>query len=328
MTAMTRLLALLVLSLAFNAAPAADTPPKEFETALDLIQAYAGSGDELQRAVKIAKDLSVSHPDGGYAETLMAEALSTWELDQNGLPPELFTYILKLCEEALRKNPGLAQAHIPRARALLRARAYPLADKAIDSALELDPKAFGAYVLRGEIYRRTNRPAEAEEWYQKFVDAAPTATRKSNGYYWMGTAWQEAAYREPAKRGEYIQKALAAHEKSVELHPNGAWAVVNFAIFLNNDVGDFDRAEEYAQKALGIMEFPMARFHLAIARYQKVYSNMDAMSDAAFRDALGGVLETTGVSLADAGNFADGRYAWIPPRMKKLQERAASGQQP
>jgi tetratricopeptide (TPR) repeat protein len=296
--------------------------PEEYERALELIHAFGGSGDNLQRAMELGKSLSKTHPNGGYAETLQAEALSTWQLDQQGRPGELLQYIISLTDKALSLNPRLAQAYVARARALLRASSYEQANKAIDTALTLDPNQSGAMFLRAEIYRRTLRASEAETWYLKFIELTPSAARKSNGYYWLGKTYQEAAAQRMGDRPALISKARTAFEKMLELDPNGAWKTVNFAIFLNDEAEDFNGAELYAQKALDIMQFPMARYHLAIARYQKLLEPMQSMDDKTLRNAVQQVNQSTGITIEEAADFST-CCSRIAARLQSIQTRLA-----
>lgn len=298
--------------------------PEAFERALQLIHAFSGSGDQLQRAMALAKELSISHPNGGYSQTLQAEALSTWQLDQQGRPPALVAQIIHLTDEAIRVNPKLAQAYVARARALLRSSDYENANGAIDQALKLAPNLNGALFLRAELFRRTQRVSDAEVWYLRFIEATPDNPRKSNGYYWLGKAYQDAAPRQPDQRSALLSKARAAYERMLELDPNGAWKNVNFAIFLNGDVGDFEAAERYAQKALGIMEFPMARYHLAIARYQKLSAPKQAMDDRAFHQEVQKIAESTGISLEKALDFV-GCCAPMSDRLQAVRARLSKG---
>ena len=94
---------------------------------------------------------------------------------------------------------------------------------------------------------------------------------------------------------------------------------MNFAIFLNDYAADFDTAERYAQKALGLMEFPMARYHLAAARYQRIWANSSSMSRAALAQATKQVAESTNVTLVDALSFS----AFSSVVHRRLQELQA-----
>jgi hypothetical protein len=139
--------------------------------------------------------------------------------------------------------------------------------------------------------------------------------------------YRTAARVDEDKRTEFTAKAKAAFEGSLSQEPNGAWRNVNYAIFLNEYASDFEAAERYAQKALGMMEFPMARYHLAAARYQKLSVASPAMSSAALGEATKAVAESTGITLADAIAFR-AFSAVIVDRLSKLKFRAAAPSTP
>lgn len=303
-----------------DTAIAKEAMPANYERALELIHAFSGAGNELQRAMELANALSQSHPKGGYSQALQAEMLSTWRLGQDGEPETLRIQIIQLADQALHLNPDLAQAHVAKGRALLRASKYDEASKTIDAALKIDPELTGAIFLRAEILRRTNRVSESESSYLKFIELTSSPTRKSNGYYWLGKLYQDAAWDQPTQWATLIPKARRAYEKMLEIDPDGAWKNVNFAIFLNNEAGDFIAAERYAQRALNIMEFPMARYHLAFARYQKLLAPMASMDNKALRDAVGQVFATTGVSFEDALRSTD-QWVGISGRLKRINSR-------
>lgn len=69
-----------------------------------------------------------------------------------------------------------------------------------------------------------------------------------------------------------------------------------------------------------IMEFPMARYHLAMARYQKLLGSMDQMDDRTLNDAIGQVYAVTRVSLADAIRFSNS-WPIIRARLQRIQAR-------
>ena len=324
---MNRLLALALLTLHLIAAAAQDPSSNTYERALDLVHSYSGSGPELQQAMQLAGELSKSAPKSGYAQALYAEAMSTWELDQKGRPTELRDRVIELSDEAIKLNPRLAQAYVSKARALLRSSMYDAANTSIESALAIDPKLSGAIFLRADAYRRLGTIAEADIWYRRFIDSTSSNNRKANGYAWLAEMYRTAARVDEDKRTEFTAKAKAAFEGSLSQEPNGAWRNVNYAIFLNEYASDFEAAERYAQKALGMMEFPMARYHLAAARYQKLSVASPAMSSAALGEATKAVAESTGITLADAIAFR----AFSPvivDRLSKLKFRAAAPSTP
>lgn len=270
---------------------------------MELIHAFSGSGNEIQRAMQVAEALEKSDPKSGYSQVLRAEMLSTWNLSQEGQPLVLRDQIIAMCDEALKLNPKLAQAHVAKARALVRSSMYNSADSSIDAALALDPSHSGAMFLRAEIFRRTGALAEADKWYRQFIYATPARARKSNGYFWLGWMYQDASWDDEKNRKAHLVKARAAYESMVAINPESAWGNVNFAGFLNDLTGDFGSAERYAQKALSIMDFPMARYHLAAARYQKLGENASPAQGPALAKAANEIAASTGVSLTDAIAF-------------------------
>ena len=301
--------------------PTVAAPPANYFEALELIQAYSGAGDELDRAMAIARELSRSQPDSGLSHVLLADASSTWRLNQSGEPADLREQILSLADEALRLDPTLAHAHVAKARVYVRASMHPEATAEIDAALALDPELDSAVFLRAEIYRRSGQLSEADVWYRKFIESTPTSARKSNGYGWLATMYQDAAWTNSPDRDMFTAKAREAHERTIELDPLGAWKNVNFAVFLNEYVADYDGAERYAERALEIMEFPMARYHLAAARYQKVWASPPSVGAEALESAIAEVASSTEVSLEEAIAFRSFSTR-MRRRLEQLQSRS------
>jgi len=313
-----------LLTTAIQVAALAQAPVgKTYERALDLVHAYSGSGPELQQAMELADELSKSAPKSGYSQVIQAEALSTWRINQEGTPVELRNRVISLADEALRLNPKLAQAHVSKARALVRSSMYDKAKSSIDAALAMDPSLSGAIFLRAEVFRRSGAITDADLWYRKFIDSTASNSRKANGYAWIGTMYQHASWNDEANRAEYVAKARAAYETMLKYEPGGAWRNVNFAIFLNDYAHDFDAAELYATKALGMMEFPMARYHLAAARYQKLAATSSGMSPSEIRNAAKSIAESTRVSLQQAIAF-DAFSQRLVGRLTLLRQRIAA----
>ncbi len=295
---------------------------ERFRDALELIHAYSGAGDELSRAMLSAESLLKSDPASGFSQALEAEALSTWTLSLDGEPVELRMRIIELADEALRLSPQLAQAHVAKARAYARASLILDAEAEIAKALAINPNLESAIFQQAEIYRRSGDIARGEEWYRNFIAATESPTRKSNGYYWMGKMYHDVAYsQEGQRRDMYLKMARYSYQRMVDLDPKGAWKLVNFAIFLNGVVADFDAAELYAQKALSVMEFPMARYHLAAARYQKLQSTAAELDAASLQAAIAQVAASTRLSLEQAILFRSFSPV-IVSRLSDLQGRA------
>jgi tetratricopeptide (TPR) repeat protein len=314
------------LALQATAAPAAvaqySGSQLRFREAMALIHDYSGAGDELSRAMSAAESLYESDPRSGFSQTIEAEALSTWSLDQNGEPAEVRARIIMLADEALRMNPQVPQAYVAKSRAYSRASMLSEARAEVDKALAIDPSLETAIFQQAEIYRRTGDLANAELRYRDFIATTASPLRKSNGYYWMGKMYNDVAYAtQGQKRNEYLMIARSSYQSMVDLDPRGAWKLVNFAIFLNGVVADFDAAEEYAQRALSVMEFPMARYHLAAARYQKLLLRAAAMNRDALRESIAQVAASTRVSLSQAIAFRS-LSAVVVSRLSDLQARS------
>lgn len=311
----------LILSVA-NVYGKADLPA-EYGEALELIHSYTGAGSELERAASLIESLKKTHPKSGLSETLAAEFLSSWQLDQEGEPVTVRSRVIHLAEEAIRLDPKLAQPHVAKARALLRASFYGEAEREIDAALAIDPTLSGAIFARAEVLRRTGRLAEAESWYVKFIDSTSSASRKANGYGWIAQMYSDAAYRnDDGNQKSHLAKARSAHEHGLQLDPKAAWRNVNFAVFLNGDAADFDAAERYALRALEQMEFPLARWHLAAARYQRLWQNLSQFDQRQLNDKLAEVAMSSKVSLDDLiKNYELGPLVQF--RLMQLKRRSA-----
>ncbi len=315
---MKRLLTALILSCAQLIAVAQTTAASTYEKALDLVHAYNGSGPELEQAMHMAGQLVTSAPNSGYSQVLYAEALSTWHLEEDGTPVDVRNQVIQLADQALKLNPKFAQAHVAKGRAQLRASMYDAANASIDAALAVYPNLSGALFLRADIFRRTGAIADADTWYRKFIASTPSKSRKANGYGWLAIMYKHAAWEDEKNRAQYTAKAKEAIQTELSLAPDGAWRNVNYAIFLNDYAADFDGAERYAQKALSKMEFPMARYHLAAARYQKLATTAPAPSPAMLQTEIRKIEKSTGISLDDALKF-DAFSSVVTDRLAKLQ---------
>lgn len=314
---MNRLLAALLLFSVQLIAGAQTTAANTYAKALDLVHAYSGSGPQLRQAMQMADQLWTSAPKSGYAQVLYAEAMSTWQLEEDGTPVEVRNQVIQLSDEALKLNPKLAQAHVSKARAQLRSFMYKPANASIDAALAIDPNLSGALFLRADLFRRTGAIADADTWFRKFIASTPSKSRKANGYGWLAIMYKQAAWDDEQNRAQYTAKAKEAHQNELSNDSSGAWRNVNYAIFLNDFTADFDGAERYAKRALDMMEFPMARYHLAAASYQKLATASPSLPPAALHAQARKIEESTGISLKNALAF-DGFSSVVLNRLAEL----------
>jgi tetratricopeptide (TPR) repeat protein len=319
---MKRFMIAVLFACAGTAGAQSPAPAAQYQQALDLIHEYNGSGDQLGRAMQIAEQLMSSQPQSGYAQTLIAEMISTWQLKDGGEPKGNYAAAMQMTEQALTLNPALAQAHVARARALLKSGLSIEAGINVDAALAKDPQLSGAQFMKADLYRRTNRVSEAETWYRKFIEGVPAPQRKANGYAWMGDMYKSAAHNSPREWAAYIAKARDAYQKGVDLDPQGPWRTVNFAVFLNNEAGDFDAAATYAARALKIMDFPMARYHLAAARYQKLSLTAEKTDKASLGRSVAEIHQATSMSLQQTLDFCTG-CSGIRGRLETLKAALA-----
>ena len=301
-------------------------PELRFNEALDLIHSYSGEGEgeELSQAMAIAEELYRSALLSGYSQALRAEMLSTWQLADDGEPMELRQEIFALTDEALRINPKLAQAHVARARTYARASKLMEAEEEIQTALRIQPQLDSAIFVQAEIYRRPNSYSKAESWMRNFIAVTKQPVQKANGYQWLGNMWRDIAYHpEGLNRQVNLLMATSAFQSSINLDPHDARRLVNFAAFLNEYPADFAAAEKYAIKALAEQESPLARYHLAAARYQALQAKGAEIDEQSLRESITEIEASTGVSLDQAVQFG-GFLEVIHVRLLRLQRRAQS----
>lgn len=294
--------------------------PPEFRDAMTLIHSYGGSGDALDRAMQTADKLQVAYPESGFSEALRAEAASTFEVEQDGTPEDAAEMALSLANKAIEFNPDLPLAHIAKARVRLRQSHYDEANAEIATVRRLAPENESGVFLEAEVSRRQDSFAAAEKSYRRFIAMEKSPARKANGYYWLAKTFEVAASRGGPEHDGYISKANDAFKHMLAIGPHSAWGVVNYAIFLNDAGMDYVAAERYAKEALSIMPFPMARYHLAIARYQQLLAGLAAMDDGELKLKVDAIEASTGISLNDAIDF-DGNSTRIFERMQPLRDR-------
>jgi Tfp pilus assembly protein PilF len=204
----------------------------------------------------------------------------------------------------------------------LEASNLPEALRDAEKSLLLDPKSADAMIVRADVARETRDRVGAEEWYLRFIEAAPNNARKSNGYAHLARTYVDAWYYFHAERPALIAKATAAYEAMVRLDPESPWKMVNYVAFLNNEAGEFEAAEQYARRTLTLRDFPAAKRHLAMAQYQKLTVKLEAMNDQSLVSEVAKTYAATSVSIEQVAQ-ANGTGGAALERLQPLRTRLA-----
>jgi adenylate cyclase len=151
---------------------------------------------------------------------------------------------LAAAERALALDPGLAEAHAARARALIVDAQRDLALPEVEAALRLDPESYEVNVAAGFWNYTARRPDEAGRYFDK-------AAALMESDYWaagMALACHYAVHDQEAARLS-AQLILARTEKIVAQEPNNGSATGFFVTALAH-LGEVERATAAAKRAV------------------------------------------------------------------------------
>ncbi|GAB3360211.1 hypothetical protein GCM10027430_33240 [Lysobacter tyrosinilyticus] len=226
------------------------------------------------------------------------ELIDAW----TGGPTELPAARAQL-DAVLARNPKSVEAYVQYARyfldsAMINARKYDpaklaLAEKSLDHAIQLAPTHAGAFVLRGNVYRHQKRPADAAAALQharslgsdspwlplneadllldadKYAEAlaACGAVAQRNTISMRVRDAAEDCMREAHRGLGHWDAVDASYRAMIKRHPQHPWIRSNYAAFLLCMRDTPQEAIEYAQSALQLMDYGMARTTLAAAYY-------------------------------------------------------------
>lgn len=304
-------------AMAFLPATADQELPQEYQEAMALIGDYSG-GDELERAAKLAEKLEADFPEAGYGDAIGLEMISIWRMPASNPEPDQVKVFLEWANKVVEAHPKLVSPYVSRARVLATAGRFDEATADIDTVLGLDPGNAEAVFRQADILRRQGQPEAAEAKYLECIAADPSPDNKRTAYYWAARTWQEVAATHPEQKEAATKRALGHFQSMVAEGSANPWNYVNFAIFLNTEIGDYAEAERWAGRALDLLDFPMARNHLALAKYLQFASRKNPPSAADWADEAGRIEQETGVSLASAVQFGL-RYLQLQDQMRPLQ---------
>ena len=207
-------------------------------------------------------------------------------------------------KEVLDTNPEFAPAYVQTARLYSRLGMLPggkvsdealqVMEKILQAALQIEPDYDYAYAQLVYTYRKMENLDEAER-FLSLAEATGTkypllqhekaklllARGKLTEAIAVAKTGYEKYQHQPDIALAYVETVIACarkldngedlpdtwYEIAIELKPDMAWPLGNYASFLFYVRSDYALAAEYAEKALEIMDYGMGRFILAAAYY-------------------------------------------------------------
>jgi ankyrin repeat protein/Tfp pilus assembly protein PilF len=228
------------------------------DEAVDLIQTWPGSGDQLQRAFGILADLAERNPRS--ASPLAAFAELKYRLYANGqaAPAE----VVQLADRAVKLDPENADAQVIYSKIMLDQRQVNAAARAAQESIRLAPDKPEAMFQMAKVAQDATRYDEAEGWYRKAIDRLAHKQRKSNVYFHLA---EMLGAREPVD----IPKTAAAYESAADLTDDSIPILNDAAVFLMNNTERYDRAIGFVNKARSIADYSLGRQNLGLLQYFK-----------------------------------------------------------
>jgi tetratricopeptide (TPR) repeat protein len=184
-------------------------------------------------------------------------AFRGWARHKNGQTAEG----LKDYAEAIRLRPTATSWYSN--RGLIHMEAKNVDDAILDfsSAIDLSPDSETPYRNRAMAYSRKKEWAKAAADYEKVVELSPDSAVALNGLAWLLSTAPDAKVRDG-------KRALAAAEKACEMSnfKNGGYLDTLAAAYA--ELGVFDKAVEWQEKALKTGDIPIKDMDAARARLE------------------------------------------------------------
>ena len=192
-------------------------------------------------------------------------AFRAWARHKNGQTAEA----LKDYAEAIRLNPRAASWYSNRGLIHVEAKQYDDAIQDFSAAIDLISTSEIPYRNRAMAYAKKKEWAKAAEDYEKVVEMNPDSAVGQNGLAWL-------LCTAPDDKVRNGKRALAAAQKACELsdYKNGGHLDTLAAAYA--ELGEFDKAVEWQEKALKTGDIPIkdmdaARKRLELFKAKKPY---------------------------------------------------------
>ena len=241
--------------------PPSQTPTAQASAMLDT---WSGDPDELEQAGQLLDAELAQNPRNVAA--LVAKAryhVDSGMVSTDVYDPAALKSARQLVEQALSIAPDSADAHLQLGYILMHGFHLKEALAEMTKAEQLDPKNPLINIALAHLHALSNQWKDAAAELHK---AEPKAAGTTNGRI----ALKIVQARIEVHRGQDDAEALAKdYEESVRVAPDSAWTHGNYASYLLSERGMTDQALAEAEKAVSIMNYPVARHTLALAQYAK-----------------------------------------------------------
>jgi len=226
-----------------------------------VLDTWRGDPSLLMEAEKILSGMIQSNPDSALAYTGFGRLLyKKGYISNDNYKQEFLDKAHEYFDKALSLDPKLFDAYHYGAYSYLFSHDLKKAKEMAEKARELEPDSAKACLLSADIALRDKQDEEAVNWAKSALLKTKDKKISVDALYLL-----TRAYRRQKKLGP----AEEAYLKIIELDPDSPWAMSNYSSFLSCYKADYDKAIEYGEKALKLMDFGMGRTVLGKAYYGK-----------------------------------------------------------
>ena len=164
----------------------------------------------------------------------------------------------KASQTALDLDPGLAEAHSARGLSYSLSKRYEQASQEFETAMRLDPKLYEPVYFYGRAFLAQGKSSEAAPLFERAAGLRP------EDYH--ATTFLAMAYTAQGRIGEASKashRAVKAIEKWLDINPDDARAL-NIGATIWSNLGETDKALDWAKRSLEIdPEDPQLLYNVA-----------------------------------------------------------------
>ena len=260
-TKLTFISVVLTLSL-FICAPLAtadDTDEQaQYDKAMDLISNWQGRDKNREEARKIALKMLKDNPNSARAYTVLGRV--TWwmgYINSGTHNQDKVKEAQEYYHKALEADPTFREAEYYLAVSHVTAGNYSKALELADQLQQKHPDWPWSYYIPIKVDKKKRNHKRVLEACLDLIKRFPDDE--------YTTGFTDGHLVDAYVGLNMLDEADALHQKFVKESPDRAWTLGNYAAFLCDKKKDYDKAIEYAQKALAIMDYGVGRFTLARA---------------------------------------------------------------